>query len=377
MNKVAIEKCPSYGANELDQAVGQLFDALSLDRVIHPGDRVLIKPNLIMKRSAEEATTTHPEVVAAIVRRLVKLGVTDMLIAESGGGPYTEALLKPLYEGTGFADMAEREGVRLNMDTGEKMLECPDGRRVKRFDVLAPFFDADVIISVPKLKSHCMMGLSGAVKNLFGFVPGLKKPELHCRFPEEEAFGEMLVDLCQVVRPTVSIVDAITCMEGDGPSAGNPRFAGMLIASEDPYALDLVGAQIIQIEQERVTYLTNAIGRGLCPADVGEIELLGGDLSDFVIKDFVQPCTKSVNMAERLPKFMQGIATKLAMPRPVVNRPRCIGCRKCAESCPMRIITMSKGKAHISYEECINCYCCHEMCPEKAIHIRRIKLFSL
>lgn len=377
MNKVAVEKCPSYEANELDQAIGRLFDVLSLHKVIRRGDRVLIKPNLIMKRSAEEATTTHPEVVAAIVRRLKKLGVTDMFIAESGGGPYTEALLKSLYQGTGFADMAGREGLRLNMDTGEKILKYPDGRRVKKFDVLAPFFDADVVINVPKLKSHCMMGLSGAVKNLFGLIPGLKKPELHCRFPEEGAFGEMLVDLCQAVRPTVSIVDAITCMEGDGPSGGNPRDGGMLIASEDPYALDLIAAQIIQIDQKRVTYLTSAVERGLCPTDVREVELLGGALSEFVIDGFVQPCTKSVNMMESMPKFMRGIATKLAMPRPVIARPRCIGCRKCAESCPMGIITMSKGKARIHHEKCINCFCCHEMCPEKAIHIRRIKLFNL
>ncbi len=374
---VAVQRCPSYAPEELDRAVDALFDALSLDRLIQPDSRVLLKPNLVIKRRPEEATTTHPEVAAGVIRRLKKRGVTDIMIAESGGGPYTEALLKTLYAGTGFAEMAEREGVHLNLDTGETPLRCPAGARVKRFDVLAPYKDADLVINLPKLKSHCMMGLSGAVKNLFGLIPGLKKPELHYRFPDEGEFGEMLIDLCEAVRPAVSIVDAVMCMEGDGPSGGNPRFGGLLLAGEDPYTLDRVCAQVIGIDSGRITFLSNAVTRGLCPASLEDIEVLGEDVSALPIEGFLQPRSKSVNFSDRLPKPLRGLATAIATPRPVVQRAKCIGCRKCAESCPMNVITVNRRRARIHRENCIKCCCCHEMCPEKAIHIKRFTPFSL
>ena len=225
--------------------------------------KVVIKPNLLMKRTPEEGTTTHPSLVEAVVRKLQSLGVTDITIADSPGGVYSKPLLTGIYRVTGMEDIARRLGVRLNEDVGSTYVPNPNGAVCTGFDLINPIVEADFVISIAKLKTHCMAGLSGAIKNLFGCVPGLTKPEFHWRYPEEKDFCNMLVDLCETVKPDITFVDAVISMEGDGPSSGSLRKTGMTVCSTSPYELDLVLSKIIHRPPEQIYTIVNAARRGL------------------------------------------------------------------------------------------------------------------
>ena len=222
-----------------------------------------------------------------------------------------------------------------------------------------------------------MMGYSGAVKNLFGVVPGLLKPELHSRYPEKEPFAEMLVDLCEYVHPDFSIIDAIDAMEGDGPTGGQKRFVGALVGSESPYEADMVGAKLIDMKPEEILVLKNAQECGLCAGKLSEIKVLGDDFENIVVHDFKRARSSSIDFTTRVPKFMQPLAKRILTPYPKINTAQCVGCGKCAESCPQHTITVREHKAHIEYSKCIHCFCCHEMCPKHVINIKRFSLFDL
>ena len=374
MEPVFLTSCPSYEFPVLQAAVERAADALGLERYIRPGMQVLLKPNLLMKARPDRAVVTHPLVTAAIGVYLQRLGAS-ITIADSPGGIYSPAVLKGIYAACGYEDIAREHGFTLNLDCSYRPMEVPNGRRSKVFQVIAPALDADLIVDIAKLKSHCMTGLSGAVKNLFGVVPGLMKPELHCRFPQREAFGTMITDLCQALHPVLSIVDGVMAMEGNGPTGGLPRYVGALLASRSPYAADLACARIIGMEPESIPPLRAAMERGLCPRSADELVWLCEPASRFAVPDFLQPESKSADFITRLPKFLQPLAARLATPSPQIRTAECVGCGKCAESCPQHTITIRDHKAVIDYSNCIRCYCCHEMCPKHVIDIRRLSLF--
>ena len=340
---------------------------------LHPGMHVLIKPNLLLKRRPEEATTTHPAVVEAIILCLKRLGIHDITIADSPGGPFTKVTLGPIYEASGMAAVAARTGASLNYNCSSYEQESPNGIRMKRFTLISPVKEADYIINVPKLKTHGMMTLSGGVKNLFGTVPGLLKPELHWRFPETEAFAGMLLDLAQTVSPNLTICDGIVSMEGDGPSGGIPRQTGMLIGSKSPFLLDGFICKAISLSSEKVPTVCLSVQRGLCPSDFDTIEIIGDKYYTFT--DFALPQSKSVDFTTRLPKPFRPMVNRILRSRPIIRKEDCIGCGKCAESCPAKTIRIKNGKAQIEYDSCIRCFCCHEMCPVKAVDIHQFRLF--
>ena len=260
-----------------------------------------------------------------------------------------------------------------------RQVQLPEGKRCNTLTVIELFARPreTLVIDIAKLKTHGMMGYSGAVKNLFGVVPGLLKPELHSRYPEKEPFAEMLVDLCEYVHPDFSIIDAIDAMEGDGPTGGQKRFVGALVGSESPYEADMVGAKLIDMKPEEILVLKNAQERGLCAGKLSEIEVLGDDFENIVVHDFKRARSSSIDFTTRVPKFMQPLAKRILTPYPKINTAQCVGCGKCAESCPQHTITLREHKAHIEYSKCIHCFCCHEMCPKHVINIKRFSLFDL
>jgi uncharacterized protein (DUF362 family)/Pyruvate/2-oxoacid:ferredoxin oxidoreductase delta subunit len=373
---VYLAGCDTYAAAEVQSSVNQIFESLSLDKLIQPNMQVVIKPNLVMKSKPEAAIITHPQIVRAVGEWVRDLGA-NVTIAESSGGPYLATALKSIYNTCGYTAMAAESGLTLNYDCGYGTIESPDGLRCKSFSIIDPIRSADLIIDIAKLKSHCLTVMSGAVKNMFGTVPGLMKPEFHCRFPDKRDFGMMLVDLCQTVRPHIVLVDAIDAMEGNGPSGGQPRHVGALIGGTNPYNVDLVGARLMHMKPEEIYMMSSAIERGLCPSDVEGLTILGEPLSHFVVEDFLQPESKSNDFIDRVPKILRPLADKIATPRPKIRTKDCVGCGKCAESCPQHTIAIRNKKAVISYGSCIKCFCCHEMCPAKAIDIQRLGLFSL
>ena len=375
--QVYLSACAEYDFETVRHVLREQLDALHVQEFLFPGCRVVLKPNLVLRSKPEEGMITHPVVVAAVAVELFERGAGQVVVAESPGGPYSPPLLRSIYEAGGYTEMAKMYGFALNNDCSYAALEVPQGRRSKQFDIIRPILEADVLVNIAKLKTHGMMGLSAAVKNLFGCVPGLMKPELHCRFPERDAFAEMLVDLCCALKPSLNVVDGIVGMEGNGPTGGNPRFVGALAASRDPFALDLVCAALIHQSPVQVPYLRAGMARNVCPESVEELILLGTSLPSLSVPDFEQPESCSVNFLDWLPKFLRPLAEKIATPVPRIQQNNCVGCGKCAESCPQHTIRMVEGHATIDYRNCIRCYCCHEMCPKHVIDIKRFRLFRL
>lgn len=373
-NTVCISAADSYDIDNLKKLVSLHMDSLGF--AIEPGMTVVIKPNLIMRADPVSGIITHPAMTAAVGLCVQDRG-GKVLIAESSGGPFTPMAMRAIFKGCGYTDMAEKYGFSLYLDCKSSSVELKDAQLCHRLSVLDPFLQADCIISLAKLKSHCMTMFSGAVKNLFGTVPGLMKPELHCRFPDKADFAKMLVDLCEYVRPSFSIIDAVEAMEGNGPTGGNMRAVGCIISSKSPYAADFAGSSIANMNPENVFYLRNAMDRGLCPKTPGEIDFPMDNIFQHIQKDFKQPKSKSVDFIDRVPAFLRPAAKKLATPKPVINQKKCVGCGKCAESCPQHTIDIVEKKAHIDYSKCINCFCCHEMCPVHVIDVKRFSLFNL
>lgn len=374
MSKVSVFACDSYDIKKLDKIIERHFALLEAEKqIIHEGDNVVIKPNLVMRRRPEEATTTHPEFMAAIIRAVKRRG-GNAIIAESGGGPYTKGALKSLYSVTGIEGIAKREGAELNFDTGSTPVKASDTHVCSSFDIINPVVNADVVISAAKLKTHGQMTYSGAVKNIFGTIPGLMKPEFHYRYPTKPAFGEMIVDLCETVKPSISFIDGIVGMEGNGPTGGTPKKLGVTLASLNPHALDLYACSLIGFEPKDIPTLCSAIDRGICPENVSELEVFG----DAEVKhtDFKEPDSISLDFIAKMPEFVRRPFEKLFTPRPSINYKACVGCGKCAESCPEHTITIVDKKARIDYSKCIKCFCCHEMCPMRAINIKRFRLFG-
>lgn len=385
--RVIAHKVSNYNTALLEQAVEQIFAALPAAQRIGPATRVLVKPNLLAKHAPEKAVTTHPEVIRAVIRAVKRRGAANIMVADSAGGPATPTLMKGIYQVCGVEKVCQQEQVSLWLGgpTGER--QSPPGGLVNRFTLLQPVLDADFIIDLPKMKTHMMTGMTGAVKNLFGCIPGLQKAEFHMRFPDKERFGKMIVDLWGTVKADMAIMDAVTAMEGDGPAGGQPRDVGLILASEDLFNLDLAVCHMMDLSPDRVPYLAAAQQRGLC-AEAFDRHLWQGQVPCEPLPNWKLPgsfvgSSGSTDFAERYPAVLQPVlkwGQRQIAPRPVIERARCIGCGQCAQICPQQVICIQetrKGKkAYIQPKQCIRCFCCHEVCPIKAIQVRRFELFK-
>lgn len=372
---------PDYAGPALARAVEDIFARSEAARALGPQSRVLIKPNLLAKHAPEKAVTTHPAVLDAVLCALERRGAAHITVADSPGGRYDAAVMRGIYRASGLEEVCARHGVTAYTECASAPRRA-QGVRVREFALIAPVHEADFIIDLPKIKTHVMTGMSCAVKNLFGTIPGLQKAELHMRFPEKADFGEMLVDLCETVKPDLVIADGVLAMEGDGPAGGVPRALGLVLGGEDPYTLDLAVCRLMGLAPERVPYLAAAQARGLCPAALDETLLQGDVQAAAPVKDFRLPAAggADVSFAHKAPRFLRRAAPAVEQwlaPRPKIERSRCIGCGKCAEICPGHTIAVRDKKAHIDPKHCIRCFCCHEMCPVKAIAVKRRGVFRL
>jgi uncharacterized protein (DUF362 family)/Pyruvate/2-oxoacid:ferredoxin oxidoreductase delta subunit len=380
---VVFARCGAYDVPALTEQLKNAFSALGAGEEFFRGKRVLLKPNLVLAKKPDQAATTHPATVGALADVLFGFGAESVTLADSPGGPFSAAALNHVYKVCGMEGADPR--IKLNDDFTFRPV-ITDGVKLKNLHMIAPFFDADVIVDVCKFKSHSLTGMSCAVKNFFGLIPGLEKFEMHSAFPELPDFSEMLVDLCSLVmreKPVLAVCDGILSMEGNGPTHGNPVETGFLLVSRDPFALDITAEHMMRRDGE-VLYLNAAAQRGIVPRDWRQIPLLtaaGEPLPEPPTFALAHPDADAGHFLRNLPNFMGGRFTKLFEPRPEILKNKCVGCGKCADSCPRKTIEMvTKGKkrrAKIHRDKCIRCYCCQELCPIGAVGIHQNIIIKL
>ena len=357
MPTVSLLKTERYDEALLDQAIAAHFDALHVADDLNPGMKVLLKPNLLTGRDPAMAVTTHPAPLRAVAKWLRAHGVTHITLADSPGGLYTPAALRKVYGACKLNQLSDV--LTLNED-------CSHSEK-NGFSLLTPVLEADYIINCCKLKTHGLTVMSAGVKNLFGCIPGLQKPEWHAKRSTLSGFSDLLIDLCETVKPNLTLIDAIDCMEGNGPGGGTVRYMGYTLCSRSPYAADEAAAQLMGLPDRMAPVIQAARKRGL-PA--GKAVLTGDELIPaspaFRLPDAVMGRERLLSFNGLFHRFC---GRKRSYPKLIPER--CIGCGKCAESCPEHIIQIVDRKAVIQRKGCISCFCCQEMCPAHAISVTR------
>ncbi len=347
---------------------------------IKAGMTVVIKANLVSAMKPDEAATTHPVLLCALCDMIRERGAGEIIIGDSPGGLYNAAHLNRVYNATGMHE-CEAHGAVLNTDFGEGEAHFEDARVCSNFTYTTYLDRADVIINFCKLKSHGMMGMSAAAKNMFGTIPGIIKPEYHYRFPSYEDFSDMLVDLDEYFHPTLSIADAVVGMEGNGPTAGTPKYMGALLASHSPHNLDMIAAKMIGFDPFEIPTLDAAHRRGIVPDTVDEVPLFG-ELDRLLVPDFKRVVERRSlgfwdSSESKVKKLFGKVAAKILKTRPVLKKRMCVGCGICKNICPAKAIVIKDGKAVIDKGACIRCFCCQEFCPKSAMKVGRSFIASI
>ena len=377
--KVALIKCDSYDLNKVKNAINRGIDLLGgINAFVKDGDKILLKPNLLASESAEKSVTTHPIVFEAIIsilqekskeKNIKKISYGDspgigngISVAQKSGINEVAQRLKIEY-----ADFDEPVGISFN-----------EGIKEKSFTIAKPITEADTIISLPKLKSHALTVMTGAVKNQFGCIPGFRKAEYHLKLPDFDDFSTMLLDLNKLINPKLYIMDGIMAMEGNGPRSGSPKKLNVLLLSSDAVALDYVASQIISFDYNSIP--TIKMGFKLGFSNKENIEIVGDNIESVKVNDFKKP-HKRIGIGRSLMKLSRFRVIKrlfaIMIPKPVIEEGKCVKCGVCVKVCPVTPLALNfnkKGKnfpPEYYYDKCITCYCCQELCPHKAIVLKR------
>lgn len=363
---VSLVRCDSYDRASLDAALGAALETFGgIAAFVRPGMRVLIKPNLLSAKDPARAITTHPHVVEEVASMVRRAG-GEPLVGDSPGGAIRG--IQRVWDNTLMSDMAARAGIELVNFEASGSVEISAGGY--RFYIARPVLEADLVINLAKLKTHSLTLLTGAVKNVFGVIPGFRKSEMHKLYPKPDSFAAMLVELYRRVGPALSIVDAVVAMEGNGPSSGEPRRTGLLAAGTDAVAVDAVLADVIGFRPGRVD--TTRIA-GLTGAGVGELDLIdvSGDAAGSRIDGFSLPSNLKVRL---VPGWLARLVAPLVWLRLEIDTKRCTGCAMCYDSCPVKTIEPDGDRYRVVHDRCVQCMCCHELCPEKAVEIELSRL---
>lgn len=368
MNKstVALVKCDTYDDEHVRQAVEEGLDLLGgISRFIKPGERIVVKPNVLIGTNPQKCVTTHPSLFKAVGRLLQKADVSVYYGDSSSFGKcewnMKRADLKPV---------ADELGMKLaDFDNG-KAVSHKEALLNKRFVIANGVLDSDGLISLPKLKAHQLTRFTGAIKNQFGCVPGILKGEYHVKLADPYDFATMLVDLNTLIRPRLYIMDGIIAMEGNGPRSGNPKKLGVLLFSSDPVALDSVACKIIDLEPELVPTSEPGERAGLGTYHYENIDIIGEEVESLVDKDF--EVIRKPPVAASSGRLRTFIKNRIC-PRPTIDKTICTNCGTCVEMCPInsKAVNWHTGdesrQPTFKYGRCIRCYCCQETCPEGAI----------
>ena len=374
--QVAIIKSRSYNNDHVYKDIKRSVDLLGgINRFVKKGDKVLLKPNLLSAKPPEAGITTHPAVIKAVAKLVMDAGGTPF-IGDSPGGRAIN--FEKVAAATGMKQAADELGIKLVEFRNPVEMSATNGGIFKKLNVAKEAVDADVIISLPKLKTHVQMFLTLGVKNMFGCIIGLQKAQWHFKAGvDRKYFAAMLLELYSLLKPSLTIVDGIVAMEGDGPgSAGKLRNLGLVFAGQDAVALDTVICNALGVRNEELPILVAAKEKGIGITEMEKIDVLGERLEDVSIHDFIRPKMIDVMFGPSMLKkfFMNNITSK-----PVEDKKMCTLCSKCIEACPTDIISIKGKRLNFDYDKCIRCFCCLEVCPEGAMQVKQgplLKLFS-
>lgn len=354
---VSVVPCQTYDPDGVRRAVEAALAPLGgIGRFVRPGMRVLLKPNLLSAADLDRAVTTHPVVVQAVAELVAEAG-GQVWIGDSPAGPVGYG--RKVWRKVGMVDVASRTGARLVPFEGVEWKQI-DGRD---YFIARPVFEADLVIDLPKLKTHVLTLYTGAVKNLFGTIPGTRKREVHLRAPGVQDFSRALADVLALVRPGLTIMDGVWGQEGNGPgTGGTPRRYGCVAASTDPVALDTVITRAMGYRPGEVLHLAEADARGLGVADPARIRVEG----DRRVLEFGRLDLPRPRWFFRIPAWMGVPLYRSVRLRPRMVDARCVGCGRCVEVCPQEAIEPGRPP-RFDLDRCIGCLCCGEVCPEGAI----------
>jgi len=370
MNKarVVIIRCDTYADDQVLTAIQKGVDMLGgISVFAKPGERIVLKPNILIGTDPGKGVTTHPAVFRA-VGKLLKDAGANVLYGDSPSFGKAEPNLKR----SGIKQVGDELGFSIaDFDSG-RHVSHKDALLVKRFVVANGVLDSDGLVSLPKFKTHGLVRFTGAVKNQFGCVPGLRKSQYHVKLPDPYDFATMLVDLNTLIKPRLYIMDGIVAMEGNGPRSGKLKRLNVLLLSGDPIALDATACRITHLDPEVVPTSKPGEKAGLGTYHVENIELIGETLESFVDKNFEVNRTPPVSSSGgRFRVFLKNRITQ----RPVIDKAKCTCCGTCIAMCSVQPKAVDWYKGDKSrpprhdYNRCIRCYCCQETCPEGAIYL--------
>jgi uncharacterized protein (DUF362 family)/Pyruvate/2-oxoacid:ferredoxin oxidoreductase delta subunit len=376
MSKVVVLRCESYDYNLVKSVVQKGIEMLGgVSQFAKKGEKILLKPNLLVGDIPEKCTNTHFSVFKAVAEIFKTTGA----VVSYGDSPSFGSGLAASKK-CGLVQAASEVGIDIKEFNEGRQIHFAEGRQNKQFTIATAVLESDGVISLPKLKTHGFQKFTGCVKNQFGCIPGLLKGEFHVKLPDALAFAKMLVDLDRCVNPRLYIMDGVMAMEGNGPRGGNPRKMNVLLFSPDAIALDATVCRMINVDPALVPTITYGREFGHGVFETHEIELLGDNPEEFRINDF------NVDRGPVKPFRARGILGFLSnafVAKPVINKRKCVKCGICIKVCPAnpkavnwRSGDTSKPPVH-DYKLCIRCYCCQELCPEKAISLRRPALRRL
>jgi uncharacterized protein (DUF362 family)/NAD-dependent dihydropyrimidine dehydrogenase PreA subunit len=353
-----VEEMPAYEGERIASAVGDILDSCGL---AWSGKRVLVKPNLLGPFPPHSAVVTHPSVIAAVRNELRRRGCQVMVGDNPGVRGY--GMVGRTARVSGAGDAAGDDFVNIALRPRRMKIAS---RYAGEITVSSEVFEADLVISLPKLKTHMATVITGAIKNSFGFVVGAEKSRLHAAAPQPHEFGELMVDIYALRPPDLVIMDAVVGMEGNGPSAGKTREIGYILASDSGGAMDLAVCHMTGIDPSRVATQRVAVERGLAPASLDEIDMRGRLPQ---IPRFRPPSNLiRLDPGGRIYGF---VSRRLSAPQMRVDKKACTACGTCARSCPVEAISMDDYPV-FDYHKCIACYCCYELCPEHAVKVGRL-----